>query len=1108
MGENIIRGYKNAIHEISKAYYFVDRDMLNFKYKSNNKAIIEYPYFFIAGSGISNESVKSTSEIISECKKICGEGDLNIEEYRADQYSYWVKKAFPHRETRRRYIESLVKNKKIPESVMKLANILISRKVSNLVVTPNFDPFIYESLKMFGESDILLSDNNMSINKLDIESNNLNVLHVHGTYEFYDLFNQSYLERANLSEENIFSTGYFLKSALNKMSPIVIGYGGVENDIIMKELKERLNIPLKYKIYWFCYTEEDYNNLPSWLKYFEQDRKLERDDVIFVLPEQRKDYSSDDKNLKNLIFNERLNAKDVLSGIINEFHIKSPEIIQEPMIFLKKRFINNFSKNIYSDLLLLKFNDIEDDKEIADIKNAIINNDIREIIVKTEDVVKDLNNFEKKQIKILLKYLTIAVDENTSVGFKQSDLIKIINLYNIIYQSIENEADNVDKLNFVKIRLEEFSLLKSESVRKNKIEHILNDINQIQGESDEYRSTYRKCINIKLMYTKENDEQFYDDVINKIKRWDDSEDVKLLIGIYIKKGIYLENNNQTESALTMFENAEKCFVYVRNDEWFKHILILCKVRKASLLNELEQYDNALLEIESAKNRFNNSEDIDIKNLLADAMILKGTILRKNMKFDEAEEAFDEVYDRYSCDNNEIIRRKAVKALLNKAEVLECDENYYDAVEVYNDIISRYKNDKDKELRIDSIQARLNKIVILTKSERDEIIIKKCNEVLKEYENEADERIKLIILQVRLCKAIGLHNSGRQKEAIELYNNIIKARREDADIKMKSLIMEARIFKSYCLKDESKCVDAKEMCNEIMSICKSNEDKKSKEQVVDIMLNQADSLIKSGGAQDALKIYDEIEVTYNDDVNVIRKIRELLQSTAKANFDSARLVYERLKYNCNEATGEVEDEILISEFIILVNSKEPDYDMIEQKAQEFSIRNGRIKAVIESIIGNIGTDAYINKNFESAEKYYYLLYKLNNKMCLNLAYMIRRKEVLTPDIYPNYEELIESAVQSGNDLAYINKALVLVDKENYEEAVRCIRKVNNPGAFEWWKRMDNNDKEKYMVLFMGTTVGKINESEFNINDLIEKLEEFEKNDFILQIERVIYMEKSN
>ena len=1114
MDENVIRDYKEAVNEISKAYYFINSNELNVKYEYEfyNKSIKQYPYFFITGAGISAESVKTASEIVSECKKICGENQLIISGNIEEQYLHWLVKAFPHKETRKRYLENLVKNKKIPESVVKLANILMSRKVSNLVVTPNFDTFIYQSLKLFGETDILIADTSQSAGKLNIESNSLNILHVYGTYEFYDFYSDSYSENNNTLnnntlENNLFSVRSFLRTALNSMSPIVIGYSGWENDVIMSELKERFKIPLKYRMYWFCHSEEDYDNLPAWVKYLDEERKVIRDDVIFVLPSKEKIYSiNNEANLKNIDFNERLNAKDLLSSFINEFNIKSPEIIQNPINFLKNYFESNFYDNMYSNLLLLRFDESENDTEISYIKEAIINNDIENIISRTENFANNLEAHEEKHIRSILNYLVLAIEEHTVVGFKNYDLIKIIDLYKKLYTAIEKTTDDIDKLNLIKIELEESSILNNDAIIRNKIDSILNNIYTISESTDGYRDVYRRCINIKLIYSKENSDDLYNSIISKIKEWDDLEDIKLLVRMYIEKGMQLEEDDKLELAINMFEEAEKYFINLKEDEWLENVFIICKLRKASLFNELDEYDKALLEIETIINKFYNSEDIKINKFLADAMILKGSILKNNMKLEEAEAAFDEIYIKYSSENDENIRRKAVKALLNKAEVLETDENFYEAIEVYNDIINRYKDDKDNELRINAAQARLNKIVILTKSEKDEVIVRKCNEILQIYKNETDEKIKLIILQVKLCKAIGLHNSGKQKEAMDLYNDIIKVRREDADIKMKSLIMEARIFKSYCLKDDSKVIEAKEMYNEIITLCKSDEDKKSKSKVVETMLNQADSLIKSGDFEEGLKIYDEIEITYKDNADVIRTIREFIQSIAKYNFDSAKLIYEKLKYNCDNCSYEVEDEVLLSEFIILVNNKDADLDLIVDTALKLSKRNEIIKKSIESIIGNSGTDAYINKNFDMAEKYYYLLFRLNNDMSLNLAYMIRRNEVSNPEIYPEYEVLIDNATVAGNDLAYINKALILVDKEKYDDAISYIRKVNNINSFEWWKHMDDGESEKYMVLFMGVVTGKISEDEFNINDLIERLEGFHKNDFILHIERVIYMEK--
>lgn len=79
---NIIRDYTEAVHEISKAYYFINNNGSDTLYGGGvyNKPIKQYPYFFIAGAGISSESVKTSTQIISECKSICKENQYNRSE--------------------------------------------------------------------------------------------------------------------------------------------------------------------------------------------------------------------------------------------------------------------------------------------------------------------------------------------------------------------------------------------------------------------------------------------------------------------------------------------------------------------------------------------------------------------------------------------------------------------------------------------------------------------------------------------------------------------------------------------------------------------------------------------------------------------------------------------------------------------------------------------------------------------------------------------------------------------------------------------------------------------------------------------------------------------
>ena len=189
---NIIRNYEEAIREIKQAYIY-KRYKEELGGRKKEDIFNNYPYFFIVGAGISSKVVKTAGRIIDECKSIYkksyGEIDTQVKKENCDEYSYWFNKAFPHKEIRRIYLEKLIVGKQIPEEVLKLANILSSKEITNLVVTPNFDKFIYQALNLYGEKNILLSERPENVTKLNINSDSLNILHVHGTYEYYDCCN-------------------------------------------------------------------------------------------------------------------------------------------------------------------------------------------------------------------------------------------------------------------------------------------------------------------------------------------------------------------------------------------------------------------------------------------------------------------------------------------------------------------------------------------------------------------------------------------------------------------------------------------------------------------------------------------------------------------------------------------------------------------------------------------------------------------------------------------------------------------------------------------------------------------------------------------------------
>lgn len=232
------------------------------------------PFFFVIGAGVSVPRVPLASEIIRQCREKCGaieapkSGNTVL-----DEYSHWLNEAFHAPEMRQDYFRELIQGKPIPTANFRLAHLLLGERMkkpfTNLVVTTNFDNFLSRALSLFGKEHVLCDSPNTAP-RLDLSNPELlQIIHVHGTYQFYDIKNLSgeVEEAAALDDETIATMASLLDSLLRDKSPIVVGYGGWEGDVFMKSLKRRLRGgPLPQPLYWCCYHRDSWRSLPEWLR--------------------------------------------------------------------------------------------------------------------------------------------------------------------------------------------------------------------------------------------------------------------------------------------------------------------------------------------------------------------------------------------------------------------------------------------------------------------------------------------------------------------------------------------------------------------------------------------------------------------------------------------------------------------------------------------------------------------------------------------------------------------------------------------------------------------------------------------------------------------------
>lgn len=316
-------------------------------------------FCFVIGAGISTPIIPLSNKIKIECKneiqkrkKDIGQeydDSILISEYNDPEKEYYdlIEKAFPSSGSRWEYFRKKVSGQPISSSNLLLAQILLPKKIASVVITPNFDDFLSRALSLMDIPHVTI-DNPQDMYRFKLERDEIQIIHTHGTYKFYDICNsrEEVKERAiELSDE--------LKTIFKIYSPIVIGYSGWPSDAIMTALNSVLDSRRSFEtnIYWFCYDDEAFNTLQI----------KEHPNVVTIVPshEPTVDKESGELRLSNKPIIE-LRSDEVFSEFISLIGIEPPISFRNPIEyyyeFLKNSFpiSNNYDKYFNFDSVLNK----------------------------------------------------------------------------------------------------------------------------------------------------------------------------------------------------------------------------------------------------------------------------------------------------------------------------------------------------------------------------------------------------------------------------------------------------------------------------------------------------------------------------------------------------------------------------------------------------------------------------------------------------------------------------------------------------------------------------------------------------------------------------------
>lgn len=618
-----------------------------------------------------------------------------------------------------------MQGQQISAATFRLAHLLLNGSIGNLVVTPNFDDFLARALTLFGQPPIVC-DHPQTIGRISRDSDEIQIVHVHGTYWYYDCCNlRGEVEKRATGAQGPLTIPFFLDSLLWNKAPIVVGYSGWEGDVIMNALQRRLNAgETPFSWYWFCYKRYDFESLPSWLK--------NNPNVRFVLPkagEERQELPSAGGavSLKSLLAIEMgtqsvptLPARLVFDYMVKSFALDSPQLTREPLKF----FAEHLRKSIFQESSQQEGGDIFSfESVIARVLDAAAREEKR--AAEASRIQKDLEGIREALRRSAYKEAiqnTIAAQFASATVQQKNEIIQL--LFSAGSGLDDNSSDELAAYN----RLSEIA-------------------EGLEVQSLDSRSTVAWCRALRNKAFCLSGLQQYEQAIvvddEVVRRFGDAPEVVLRVevaGALFDKGFYLGRLQRHEEAIAVYDEVVTLFRDAL-ETVLRELVAKALFNKGFCLGELQRNEEAIGMYDEVVRRFGDTSKVVLREHVARALFTKGVCLGELQRSEEEMGVYDEVLRRFGNSTEVMLLEYVADALYNKALCLDQLRRNEEAIGVYDEIVQRYSTVKEVKLRRAAAEAMHAKYNLLKESGQSNQAAAVADASKKLFAADADPEIK-------------------------------------------------------------------------------------------------------------------------------------------------------------------------------------------------------------------------------------------------------------------------------------------------------------------------------------------------------------------------------
>ncbi|MCE5219017.1 tetratricopeptide repeat protein [bacterium] len=848
------------------------------------------PFFVIAGAGVSAPSVPLASGIMEHCRTECQRLGRPLPKETgnpATDYGKLFEAAYPGRGDRRRYIERIAANRPASQAVLRLAHLLQdpARGLTNLVVTINFDDTIERALRLLG-AEPAVSDHPLTADRVDPSGTAPGVVHVHGSYWFYDCCNREgeIEKRAESLPEQPYSTmSEYLDRVLTSRSPIVVGYAGWKSDVVMKALERRLmrDGGLRSNLYWFAYQHEEAAALPPWLR--------DHPDVRVVAPPGPADERPDRRTTVIDMAQGKavLSAETVLGALVSVLELPDPRLFVRPLRAFRRQLVDALTKDgssgiynvagVLTDLrraegLLLCSRRTESpsptQQALTHVRTWVRQANYRGAVHAASAV--DLADYSWDQLRELFGLLAetcpapwveerLATDDllaqvanrlldpgTPATTLQPSEHAQIAGVLNNrawrLYKAGEGE-EAMAVLDAVIARYgEDSSLPLRETMARVRLNKGI--ILGHPGSSNEEVTSYDEVVT-----------RYGDDPSSALR--------ELVAAALLNKGIASERMGRGEAAMAAYDGVVARYTDDASPV-LRGVVARALLNKGAMMGRLGRPGGALGALERVLSRYRDDGRPFLREVVARALLGKGYALRDMGRGEGALAAYDDIVTRYGDDPSPALREVVARALFNKGVQLGQMGRREEAIAAYDEAIAHYGDDPSPALREVAAGALSNRGVALEKLDRSDEAIQAFDQVVIRYGDDRAPALRERVAGALFSKGVTLGQLGRSEDAIRAFDQGVRRYGDDRAPALREKVAAALFSKGITLGQLGRSEDEIAVYNEVDERYGRDTSPALRERVARALVNKGVAMERLGRSEEAMTAYGEVEERYGRD----------------------------------------------------------------------------------------------------------------------------------------------------------------------------------------------------------------------------------------------------